>query len=123
MRYTFNYATFDILQEDIAEIIIDQDMEMTEALVDHGQTFLQSRLQAPFGLLVNKLHAYHYTFEAQQMLADLPALKAVAVVTYSSLAQQSAEHLIHIIKHRKLLAIKTFHSRVNALEWLQEALR
>lgn len=66
--HELSFAKIIILREDIAEVIVNEGVEMTVEMVDEYHNFLLSHLRAPFSLLVNKLNAYTYDFDAQEKL-------------------------------------------------------
>ena len=53
---------------------------MNAQMVAQYHEFLLSHLQAPFALLINKVNAYSYDFDAQEKLATLEQISATAVV-------------------------------------------
>ena len=77
------YAKIIVLKDDIAEVIIDDDIVMDETMVEHYHGFLLSHLNAPFSLLINKVNSYTYDFNAQMKLATLVEIKAMAVLPQS----------------------------------------
>jgi len=111
------YAKIIILQDDIAEVIIDDEVIMDEAMVDHYHEFLLSHLKAPFSLLVNKVNSYTYDFNAQMKLATLVEINAMAVVAYNRITQTTTELLASYPRSRKW-SLKVFSNRNEALSWL-----
>ena len=65
------FARIIILHEDIAEVIIDEGVQMDSAMVDRYHGFLLSHMCAPFSLLINKVNSCTCDFEAQEKLATL----------------------------------------------------
>ena len=49
------FAKIIILQDDLAEVLIDEGVVMNAQMVAQYHEFLLSHLQAPFALLINKL--------------------------------------------------------------------
>jgi len=111
------YAKIITLQDDIAEVIIDDEVIMDEAMVDHYHEFLLSHLKAPFSLLVNKVNSYTYDFNAQMKLATLVEINAMAVVAYNRITQTTTELLASYPRSRKW-SLKVFSNRNEALSWL-----
>ncbi|MFC1588898.1 hypothetical protein ACFL3P_01355 [Pseudomonadota bacterium] len=74
--HELSFAKIIILHKDIAEVIINEGVEMTEEMVDQYHAFLISHLKQPFALLINKINAYTYNFAAQEKLATLDEISA-----------------------------------------------
>ena len=70
--HELSFAKIIILRDDIAEVMINDGIEMNPGMVDQYHDFLLSHLRSPFALLINKVNAYTYSFEAQQKLASFP---------------------------------------------------
>ena len=76
------FAKIIILRDDIAEVMINDGVRMNQEMVEQYHDFLLSHLRAPFSLLVNKINSYTYDFHAQEKLATLKEINAMAVVTF-----------------------------------------
>jgi len=111
------FAKIIILSEDIAEVIINDGVEMNTDMVDQYHDFLLSHLHAPFALLVNKVNSYSYNFEAQQNLATLKEINAMAVVSYNRSTTLATKNLAAFPRNEKW-NISIFSSRDEALSWL-----
>lgn len=116
-NYKLSFGTITILQENLAEVIVNEGVVMDETMILEYHDFLLNNLTAPFGLLINKIHAYAYTFDAQKAIAHLDQIKSMAVVANTSGAVMSTETLINVNGniHRN---IKLFQDREDALSWL-----
>ena len=64
-KYKLSFGEIIILKPNLAEVIVDNDVEMDLEMVGEYHEFLLSKLGHPFNLLINKVHQYTYTFEAQ----------------------------------------------------------
>jgi len=115
--YELPFAKINILREDIAEVIINEGVEMDVEMVKQYHDFLLSHLQSPFSLLVNKIHSYSYDFSAQEILATLPEINAMAVVAYSRTTRITTEMLASYPRKIKW-TLKIFQNRDEALSWL-----
>jgi len=115
--YELDFAKILLLREDIAEVIINSGVEMDEAMVDRYHEFLTSHLRAPFALLINKVNPYSYTFPAQQKLATIEQIQAMAVVVYNHTAKLSTESLANQARG-KFWNLRIFDDRQQALDWL-----
>jgi len=117
--YELSFARIIIFEEDLAEVIINQGVEMTESMVDEYHDFLRRHLHAPFSLLVNKINDYSYDFEAQKKLAAIPEIHQMAVVAYKR-STENVTRLMTVIPREYEWKLKIFSDRDAALEWLRE---
>ena len=111
------FAKIIILQDDLAEVLIDDGVVMDAEIVEQYHEFLLSHLQAPFALLINKVNAYSYDFAAQEKLATLEQINAMAVVAYNRITEISTESLASIPRDAKW-NLEIFADRDAALRWL-----
>jgi hypothetical protein len=116
--YELPFAKIIILRDDIAEVMINDGVEMNLEMVDQYHDFLLSHLHAPFSLLVNKVNAYTYDFAAQEKLATLVEINAMAVVAYNRVTEITTQALTSFPRHQKW-NINIFSDRKNALAWLE----
>jgi hypothetical protein len=119
------FAKIIILRDDIAEVMIDDGVIMDLAMVEQYHDFLLSHLRAPFSLLVNKVNAYSYDFDAQEKLATLKEINAMAVVAYNRVTKIATENLASFPRGVKW-NLRIFSDREEALAWLlseQESIR
>ena len=113
-----SFATIIKLREDIAEVIINEGVEMDLDMVNQYHEYLLSHFDAPFSLLINKVNSYSYTFEAQMALATLKEINVMAVVVYSRAAKFSTEDLE--ARPRPIdWNMNIFSNRDEALTWLK----
>lgn len=117
-EHTLDFARIIIHDDHLAEVIINEEVEMDTQMVDTYHDFLLAHLQAPFSLLINKLNVYSYTFEAQRNIATIPGIDHVAIVAYRQMTQISTETLIAIPKE-KTWDSKIFALYEEALAWLR----
>jgi len=115
--YRLPFATILLLQDNLAEVIIDEGILIDEVIVDTYHDFLLNNLIAPFSLLINKKNCYSYTFEAQRMIGNLKEIYLTAVVVNSYGALMSVRTLIEI-NENKHWNIELFQDREMALEWI-----
>ncbi len=112
------FASINILRPDIAEVIVDEGVEMTLQMVNEYHDFLLSHLVSPFSLLINKINSYTYDFEAQKNLATLNEIHAMAVVVYNEITRMSTDNLASFPRDTSW-NMKTFYDRHDALSWLE----
>lgn len=116
--YRLSFCTISIIKSNLAEVIVDDGIEMNEVMVDEYHDFLLNHLSCPIFLLVNKKNSYSYTFEAQRNIANLKEIKAIAVLIGTSGGLMSTETLIDINKNSDW-NIQLFQKRDKALAWLE----
>ncbi len=111
------FAKIIILRDDIAEVMINDGVIMDMAMVEQYHDFLLSHLRAPFSLLVNKVNSYTYDFDAQEKLATLKEINAMAVVAYNRVTKITTETLASFPRDVKW-NLRIFSDRDEALAWL-----
>ena len=116
--HILSFGKIILLQSDIAEVIVNDGVEMNLETIEEYHEFLLNKMKQPFSLLINKLHAYSYTFEAQQQLATLSQIHAMAVVSYRKTTETSTSNLIAVPREIQW-RIQMFKKRDTALIWLQ----
>ncbi|OUS23178.1 hypothetical protein A9Q98_16085 [Thalassotalea sp. 42_200_T64] len=125
MKYYLSFGGINIIGESIAEVIIEKGVVMTLEMCEEYDAFLLDHFLQPFGLLVNKLHNYSYTYEAKLHVASLENVKAIAVITYN---QEAKKEIENIVKHRVQdnLNVKEFSGlqlgRDEGIKWLENEL-
>ena len=115
--YDLSFAKIIVLRDDIAEVMIDDGVEMDIGMVKQYHDFLLTHLRAPFSLLVNKVNAYTYAFEAQEKLATLKEINAMAVVAYNRVTRITTETLASFPRDVQW-NLEIFSNREDALSWL-----
>ncbi|MGB5604488.1 MAG: hypothetical protein WBO14_18850 [Gammaproteobacteria bacterium] len=115
--YELPFAKIIMLRDDIAEVMIDEGIEMDNEMVEQYHGFLLAHLRAPFSLLINKINSYSYDFHAQQKLATLREINAMAVVAYNGMTKITTETLASYPRDVKW-HLKVFSNRDEALAWL-----
>lgn len=116
--HELSFGKIIILTDDIAEVIINENVEMNIAMVEKYHDFLLTHLKAPFSLLVNKINAYTYNFEAQLKIATLEEIDKMAVVSYNRVTNVATDYLAQLPRELKW-NLKVFNNREQALEWLK----
>ena len=115
--YELPFAKIIILRDDIAEVMINDGVEMNVGMVEQYHSFLLSHLQAPFSLLINKVNSYTYDFHAQEELATLKEIKAMAVIANNRVTKITTETLASFPRDVEW-NLKIFSNRDEALVWL-----
>ncbi len=111
------FAKIIILDDNIAEVMVNEGVTMDVEMVDQYHEFLLSHLRAPFLLLINKVNSYTYDFDAQNKLATLKEINAMAVVAYNRTTRLITESLASYPREVRW-NLKVFSNRDDALAWL-----
>lgn len=111
------FAKIIVLRDDIAEVMINDGVRMNQEMVEQYHDFLLSHLRAPFSLLINKINSYTYDFHAQEKLATLKEINAMAVVAYNRVTKITTETLASYPRDVKW-NLRIFSNRDDALTWL-----
>ena len=119
--FDLSFGTVTLLRQDMAEVIIDQGIEMDLDMVDEYHMFVSEFLADPCAILINKMHQYTYTFEAQLAISNLEKIKAIAAVAYSDASRIASEVLMKLPTHKQW-NMKIFSDRDQALRWLEQQL-
>lgn len=119
-QHRLSFADINILGDNLAEVIVDEGVEMTIDMVEEYHQFLLTHLIPPFSLLVNKLHSYSYDAEAQQKLANLQEIDRMAVVSYRLSTTTATEQLTELPWNGDW-NLQIFTDRETALAWLSES--
>lgn len=82
MEYRSSFACFNIISDKIIEVIIDEGVEMTLEMVEVYHDFIVEHMEGDFGLLINRLNRYSYSFEAQLSVSSNEKMKAIAFIYY-----------------------------------------
>ena len=115
--YELSFAKVISLSEDIAEVIVDGGVEMDEVMVDEYHACLLANFKPPFSVLINKINAYTYGFQAQKKLATLKEINAIGVVSYNRITDISTEALASVSREVEW-NMKVFSNREDAFSWL-----
>lgn len=119
--YDLSFGTVTLLRPDLAEVIVNEGVEMDMDMVDEYHVFLSEFVAEPCGILINKKNQYSYTFEAQLAISNLEKIEAMAVLAYSEAARVATETLMKLPTHQHW-NLKIFSDRAAALRWLEQHL-
>ena len=120
-QYTLSFGKINKLHEHLAEVIINDGVEMNIRMVNEYHQFLITHFSAPFSLLVNKVHSYSYDMQAQEKLATIGQIKDMAVVSYTPTTTRTTQALATYPRKNKW-SMQIFNSRDLALQWLENKL-
>ena len=117
-KYDLPFAKIILLCDDIAEVIINDGIEMDLAMVNEYHNFLLSHLTAPFSLLINKINSYSYNSEAIRKIASLKEINSMAVVSYKNSTTITTQYLASFPREVEW-NLEIFSNRDVALSWLK----
>lgn len=117
---SLSFGKIVVLSKNLAEVIVNEGVVFNEVIVDEYHDFLLNTLEAPFSLIINKKHAYTYTFPAQKRIANLNEIKAMAVVVHTPAGKMSTKTLAQVNGNNNWNNIKIFQDRAEALLWIKE---
>ncbi len=116
--HELSFGNVIILQKDLAEIIINDGIEVSLKQVIEADEFLVAHLKSPFSLLFNKKYHYSFEFNAQEKLGVVKGLNAVAIVCYSQVNSTLTKALSNVINNTEEWNMQDFTNRDDALDWL-----
>lgn len=122
--HEFSFGKIILVAENIAEIIMNEGIQMDVPMVNACHQFMIANLRSPFGLLVNKINSYSYDFEAQRKLAAVEQIRAVAIVAYRK-STEYASRTVSAVASTTLppreteVSVRMFSERDEALQWLK----
>jgi len=93
MNPYLSFAKINILSQNILEVIIDPDVEISLEMSEEYDNLLTNSFTNNFAILVNKINRYNFSFEAKLSMASHENLTAIAVITYDHEGTQSAEEV------------------------------
>ena len=117
-KYDLPFAKIIVLSDDLAEVIINDGIDMDLAMVNEYHKFLLSHLKAPFSLLINKINSYSYNGEAQEKIATLKEINSMAVVSYKNSTTVTTQDLVSFPRDVEW-NLEIFSNREDALGWLK----
>lgn len=91
MKHQLSFAKIKILNEHVAEVIVDQGVVISLEMSEEYDDFLTKTFSNNFALLINKVNHYDFSFEAKLSMASHENLAAIAVVSYDSESKKSVE--------------------------------
>lgn len=107
--------------DNIVELIIDEGVEINVDMARAFQVAIEQWVDGPTGLVVHKLNSYSVSFDAQQIIGDLPGIAVSAVVAYNRFGEMSAQQIIAMSEMPEG-DIAIFPTLENAVFWLQKRL-
>ena len=123
--HRLSFARINFISNDIAEVIVDNDIEETIEMIEEFDEFLSSYEYSYLGILINRIHSYSYAFEAKFCVYSHHKMKAIALVYYSPQCRQCTQEILDL-RFMDELNLKMFAGIElgwqQALNWLQQEL-
>ena len=117
--YNLSFGIMYVLGKNRAEVIVNKGVDMGVLQVKEYLNFLSTHLEPPFSVIVNRIHSYTYTFEAQKLIVNNDKIKNLAVVVSSSGGLLASETLLSLNEKSKWNT-KFFRTRSDAILWLDK---
>lgn len=117
-HFELSFLQIFLLREDIAEVIVNEKVELNSRMVKEYHEFLLTHLSSPFSLLINKKNNYTYSDEAQQALGSLNELNSLSFLVYDEIAELSIKSLAVGMPRQEPWNMQIFTKRDEALAWL-----
>lgn len=84
MQYKLSFATVNLLANNIIEIIINKNIEVSLEMLDESHALIEKLFPyESFGILMNRIYPHSFSFEAKLCMGSYENLSAIAVVNYS----------------------------------------
>jgi hypothetical protein len=115
--YKLSFARVIVLGSELAEVIVDEGVNIDIEMVDEIHNCLLSIFPNPFSLLINKTNSYSTQLDALIKFGALSAINKIAVFAPNKMAKLSADFAADI-PSSAVLNILVFTNRDEALAWL-----
>ncbi|WP_206485173.1 hypothetical protein [Thalassotalea sp. G2M2-11] len=96
MKHRLSFAYYNILSDNIVEVVADEGVEVSLEMLEEGHDFINRHIDSDFGLLINRVNNYSYSYEAKLSVASYERLKAIGFVYYSEISKEMIENLSQI---------------------------
>jgi hypothetical protein len=116
--HDIGFCKIIVLRGDIAEVIFNEGVHLTPALVQIYHARLDALLQPPFSLLINKIHRYTYDPLARWDLGTNDKVRAFAIVAYDDDSRAQSRNTGFLLPKEKAWNMRLFGDRNEAWEWL-----
>lgn len=112
-----SFVKINILQSDLAEIIVNDEVDINIKMVEEIHNYLLSTFTHSFSLLINKTNSYSTQLDALIQFGTLTAINKIAVFAPNKMAKLSADFAADI-PSSAMLNIQVFTNKYDALAWL-----
>lgn len=119
----FAFAELKLLDPSKVELVFNDRIEVSGAMIDQIFAWIEAKTMTGRGLLINKIHDYCYSFDAQVKLANAGIFSCVAIVRADGQAQSLTRMAIEsLVKPEHAVEVRVFTGRDEALQWLVKKL-
>jgi len=120
-EFRLSFCKLVIISDIITETIVDDKIEINNAMIREYHNWLAKQHDGDFGILINKVNHYSYSFDAQLEIGTIDRIKAIAVVVPDKSREIAAETILNSII-RKNIPHRIFYDRNEAINWLNQTL-
>lgn len=99
MKHKLNFASYNVISENIIEVIVDEGVSLSLEMIDECHNFVQKNMKQEFGLLINTINDFNFTFEAKLSVASHENMRAIAFVHYN---EQGKNNIIELQRLRAM---------------------
>ena len=125
MTIMTSFGQINLISPNIAEIIINKNIEITLELIDEYDALMAQHFSGNYAALVNRINPYSYSYEALLCVGSAQRLRAAAIISYGVENEQKTSDLTSV-RHMDNLNIKEFSGlelgRDSAIAWLNQQL-
>lgn len=116
--YEISFAKIITLDNDLAEVIVNEGVDIDLKMVEEIHHALLSIFSSHFSLLINKKNSYSTQLDALMTFGQLAVIEKIAVFAPNKMAKLSADFSA-TIPSSSALNIEVFTHRDDALAWLK----
>jgi len=118
--YRVSFASIRLLEVNLAEITVDEGVDIDLKMVEEIHLALHSLLPDKFSLFINKKNSYSTQLDALIKFGQLKGIDKIAVYAPNKMAQLSADFSASI-PSSSVLNIQVFTDPNIALAWLKQS--
>lgn len=115
--HELSFGKVALLQSDVAEVMVDEGVEVDIAMVDEIHRCFLSLFDDSFSLLINKSNSYSTQFDALIHFGTLSSIDKIAIFAPNKMAKLSADFSADMPTSADL-NIQVFTNRDDAFAWL-----
>ena len=117
-----SFGKINILGPQLAEVIINEGLDFSLEMFNEEQAILRNRLGLSYGLLVNRLHSYAYSFDAIRAIQRESSQKATAVINSNHAGDVVIKLFEYGVPEHKM-NLRQFSDRQDAINWLNKKIQ
>ena len=116
-RLELDFGKIKSIRDDIAEIVINENIELTGKQVDKLHEAMLIQYKGPFSVLLDMTNRYSLSFCALTKFGAIAEIKNIAI-TVNNKAAETAAGMFHYVPREDKPNLKIFQSKPDALLWL-----